>query len=106
MPSEINIEQKIREAMERGDFDNLKGAGKPLELDGYFAMPEDMRMAFAMLRSNEFVPEEVEMLKEIAELKDKIRLSVDAAERELLTVKLNERNLAFAIVLEKYNRKK
>ncbi len=92
--------------MERGDFDNLKGAGKPLELDGYFAMPEDMRMAFAMLRSNEFVPEEVEMLKEIAELKDKIRLSVDAAERELLTVKLNERNLAFAIVLEKYNRKK
>lgn len=106
MPSEINIEQKIREAMERGDFDNLKGAGKPLELDGYFAMPEDMRMAFAMLRSNEFVPEEVEMLKEIAELKDKIRLSVDAAERELLTVKLNERNLAFAIALEKYKRKK
>ena len=27
------IDRQIREAMERGEFDNLPGAGKPLELD-------------------------------------------------------------------------
>lgn len=27
------VDRQIREAMERGEFDNLPGAGKPLELD-------------------------------------------------------------------------
>jgi hypothetical protein len=30
MPYESWVERQIREAMERGDFDNLPGAGKPL----------------------------------------------------------------------------
>lgn len=57
--------------MARGEFDNLKGRGKPLDLNAYFNTPEDLRMAFAMLKSNDFVPEEVEMLNEIAKLKRK-----------------------------------
>ena len=32
--SESLAERAIREAMERGDFDNLPGAGKPLDLRG------------------------------------------------------------------------
>lgn len=67
MSIESSIEQQIRAAIERGDFDNLAGKGRPLDLDAYFNTPEDMRMAFAMLKSNDFVPEEVEILKEIAE---------------------------------------
>jgi len=36
-------EEKIREAMERGEFDDLPGSGKPLQgLDSYFATPEDI----------------------------------------------------------------
>lgn len=31
--------------MEQGVFDNLPGAGKPLDLEEYFAIPEEMRMA-------------------------------------------------------------
>ncbi len=33
MQFESWIDRQIREAMERGEFDNLTGAGKPLELD-------------------------------------------------------------------------
>ncbi len=33
MQFESWIDRQIREAMERGEFDNLPGAGKPLELD-------------------------------------------------------------------------
>ena len=59
MSIESAIEQKIKEAMGRGEFDNLSGKGKPLNLDAYFNTPEDLRMAFSILKSNDFVPEEV-----------------------------------------------
>ena len=73
MSIESSIEARIRDAISRGEFDNLPGKGKRLDLDAYFATPEDMRMAFEMPKSNEFVPEEVEMLKEIARLKNALR---------------------------------
>ena len=56
MSIESAIEQKIREAMARGEFDNLAGSGKPLDLDAYFNTPEDLRMAFSMLKSNDLYP--------------------------------------------------
>jgi hypothetical protein len=106
MSIESSIEQRIREAIDRGDFDNLKGKGKPLDLDSYFAMPEEIRMAFAMLKSNDFVPEEVEMMKEIERLKDEISSSADSDQKERLSARLREKHLALTIALEKYRRKK
>jgi hypothetical protein len=58
MPTELNIEKQIPGAVERGEFDDLPGTGKRLDLDAYFATPEDMRMADALLRSNDYLPEE------------------------------------------------
>jgi hypothetical protein len=55
MSIESAIEQKIREAMARGEFDNLPGKGKPLDLEAYFNTPEDLRMAYSILKSNDFV---------------------------------------------------
>ena len=71
MTRPLSIEEQIRRAIEAGDFDNLEGKGKPIDLSGYFAAPEDVRMGYAMLKSNNFVPEEVELLKEIGRLKAK-----------------------------------
>jgi len=106
MSIESSIEQRIREAIERGDFDDLKGKGKPLDLDAYFAMPEDMRMAFAMLKSNDFIPDEVEKLKEIARLKEAISACADDAEKAVLTKKLNEMSLSLTLLLESRKRKR
>ena len=39
-------EQKIREAQERGEFDDLPGKGKPLDLEDLSGVPEEMRMAY------------------------------------------------------------
>ena len=36
-----NADEKIKEAIAKGDFDNLPGKGEPLDLDAYFATPED-----------------------------------------------------------------
>lgn len=105
MSIESAIEQKIREAMARGEFDNLAGSGKPLDLDAYFNTPEDLRMAYSMLKSNNFVPEEVEIFKEIAELSEKISSCTDDTEVATLTAKLNERKLVLRLLLDSRRRK-
>ena len=104
MSIESAIEEKIREAMERGEFENLRGKGKPLDLDAYFNTPEDLRMAYSILKSNEFVPEEVELFKEIAELREKLNAAVDETEKVRLTSKLNERQLALRLILDRRRR--
>lgn len=106
MSVESAIEQKIKEAMARGEFDNLPGAGKPIDLDAYFNTPEDLRMAFAMLKSNEFVPEEVEIFKEIAELDEKLKTSSDEGERAKLASRREERRLKLMLLLDARRRRR
>src|SRR5688572_13586627 len=105
MSIESAIEQKIREAMARGEFDNLAGSGKPLDLEAYFSTPEDLRMAYSMLKSNDFVPEEVEILKEIAAVKEKIDTTGDEAERIVLRKRIEERSLVLSLLLDKRKRR-
>ncbi len=59
------VEQRIQEGIEQGLFENLAGAGKPLNLDEDAFVPEDMRMAFRLLRSNGLAPLWVQLNKEI-----------------------------------------
>jgi hypothetical protein len=62
------VEQKLLEAVSRGELDNLPGAGRPLDLDDDALIPEDLRVAYRILKNAGFVPPEVETLNEIAEL--------------------------------------
>jgi Domain of unknown function (DUF1992) len=62
------VEQKLLEAVSRGEFDDLPGAGRPLDLDDDALVPEDLRLAYRMLKNAGFVPPEVEALNEIAAL--------------------------------------
>lgn len=91
--------------MDAGEFDNLEGAGKPLSLDDYFNTPEDLRMGYSVLKSARIVPEEVDRLKEIGELKARIKSTSDETEKKKLTKILNERTLAFDILLERKKRR-
>lgn len=61
-------EKRIAEAVSRGDFDDLPGAGRPLELGDDSLIPEDLRLAYRILKNAGFVPPEVEAINEIAEL--------------------------------------
>lgn len=60
------IDRQIREAMERGEFDNLPGAGKPLELDP----SEDWWIKATMARENlsEVLPGPLALRREVAEI--------------------------------------
>jgi hypothetical protein len=100
------IEEQIRNAVEAGEFDNLKGAGRPINLDDYFSTPEDLRMGYSVLKSSKFVPEEVERLKEIGELKEKVKNSPEGPEKTKLNKILQEKQLAFTLLLERNKRRK
>ena len=104
MSIESAIERQIKEAMARGEFDNLSGKGKPLDLEAYFNTPEDLRMAYSILKSNDFVPEEVEIMKEISSLKDRLGTTADESERAALRKKLEERSLALSLLLDRRRR--
>lgn len=66
MPFSRVAESRIREAIENGEFENLPGSGKPLNLEEYFSTPEDLRMAFSILKNANCAPAEVELLKEVS----------------------------------------
>lgn len=58
------VEQRIEEAREEGKFDNLKGVGKPLQLDENI-WAGDKAMAYHLLKSNDVAPQELERGREI-----------------------------------------
>lgn len=70
-------EQRIREAQEQGAFENLPGSGKPLQLEDESHIPEDLRMAYKVLRNAGFLPPEVAERKEIDTLLDLLERGTD-----------------------------
>ena len=80
-------EQRIREAQEAGAFDNLPGKGKPLALEDVSSVPEELRMAYHILRNAHVLPPEAELLKEIHTLEELLKYIEDQEERRA-TVKV------------------
>lgn len=74
------VERKIAEAIARGEFDNLPGAGKPLDLDDDPLVPEELRIANRILRNAGFVPPELAQLAQVNQLIARIERSEIAAD--------------------------
>lgn len=75
------VEQRIAQAAADGAFDDLPGAGKPLELDDDRMIPEDLRVAYRVLKNAGYIPPEIEQRREIAGLATLMRRATDDAER-------------------------
>jgi hypothetical protein len=86
---DLIAERKIAEALARGEFDNLPGEGRPLELDDDALIPEELRAAYRILKNAGFVPPEVQALNDIATLERFVnQQEVDAAARAKAVRKL------------------
>lgn len=81
-------EQRIQEAQRNGKFDNLAGKGKPLEIEDYSHLPEDLRMAYHVLKNARVLPPEAELMKDIHILEDLLKYVEDERERKSLTKSL------------------
>ena len=100
MFSEKLIEEKIREAMEKGEFDNLPGKGKPLDLDAYFATPADLRLGYSVLKSAGCLPIEVELQNEIESLKARLSACDDERERQALRKEIEGKALKLNLLMD------
>jgi hypothetical protein len=83
------IERKIREAQQRGEFENLPGKGKPLELEDDRNIPEDLRLAYKVLKNADCIPPEVQLRKEIRQMKDMLDSIPDEKEKYLQIRRIN-----------------
>ncbi|MCG3143940.1 MAG: hypothetical protein HONDAALG_01318 [Gammaproteobacteria bacterium] len=72
-------EQRILEAIGRGEFDGLPGSGRPLDLDEDMTVPEELRVAYRILKNAGFLPREVEMRREIHDVRELIRATAGEA---------------------------
>jgi len=99
------VESVIQEAMARGEFDDLPGRGKPIDLTEYFNTPEDVRVAQSMLKNAGMVPVEIELLQEIAALKEMLYALIDENEKDKKRKLLEEKQLQFNLLLERRKRR-
>ena len=77
-------EQRILEAQRKGEFDNLPGKGKPLELEDLSWVPEELRIGYHVLKNAHVLPPEAELLKDIHTLEDLLKHVEDEGERRAL----------------------
>lgn len=106
MSFERLVENKIREAMAKGEFDNLPGRGRPLDLDAYFNTPEELRLGFALLKSAGFVPPEVELQREIESLQAEHDQSADPARQAVLRGEIEAKRLKLKLLNDSRQRRR
>lgn len=95
------VEAIIREAMERGDFDNLPGKGKPIDLSAYFDTPEEVRMVYSLLKNAGMTPREVDLLREIAELKQILAAVRDEPKKQEIQKQIRRKQVGFNLMMER-----
>ena len=83
------VERKITEALKNGEFDNLPGKGKPLALHDEVRIPEDLRLAYKILKNADCLPPELAEKKEIRQMEDMLSNIPDEKERYRLIKKIN-----------------
>jgi hypothetical protein len=106
MSIEKFVEDQIKKAMADGEFDNLSGKGKPIDLDAYFQTPEHLRICYSILKNSSFVPEEIQMLKEIEALREQLASCSDEAQKNRLSKTIGEKVLSFNLTMERQKRNK
>jgi len=82
-------EERIREAIEHGEFDDLPGRGKPLKLEDDSHLPADLRLAYKILKNANCLPPELELRREIRTTEQLLSGIEDTQEKYKQMKKLN-----------------
>ena len=97
-------EQRIQDAEKEGAFDNLPGKGRPLDLESDAAVPEELRMAYTVLRNAGYVPPEVADRRELDDLLDLLERCPEEREKvsqmrrlEALVFRLNRQGRSLVL---------
>lgn len=95
----------VKKVEKTGELERSELFGKPFELDpAYERTPDDVRMAHKVLKNAGYVPPEVEAMRRIAELRERLRTADDSAEAQRLRKELAEQQQKLAVRLERRRR--
>ncbi|WP_054636738.1 DUF1992 domain-containing protein [Thalassobacillus sp. C254] len=88
-------EERIKASIEKGEFSNLRGAGKPLVIENDSMIPDELRMGYKIMKNAGFLPEELQLKKEMITLKELLSCCDDENEQTELKEKLSQKALRF-----------
>ena len=95
------IAQSLQESLANGELRSAPSFGKPMVPDvGWEQTPEALRLPFKMLKDSGFLPPEVLLFHEVAELQKQLATVDDAAQRHALHVRISQLRQHLAIRLE------
>jgi hypothetical protein len=95
------VEGVIKDAIARGDFDNLPNKGKPLDLSEWQKTPQHLRMSYSILKNAGITPVEIHTKKELTSLRQMIQDEPDEARKDRLIKKMNLSAITDAVRMEK-----
>jgi len=97
----IVSEDRIKKAYKDGEFENLPGLGKPMQIEDLSGIPEDLRMAYKMLKNAGYTQDESQLRQEMMTIESLIKKCDDSSEKKDLQKKLNEKLLRFNQLMSK-----
>ena len=83
------VEERIRKAQKKGEFENLDGSGKPLNLLDDQTVAEELRLAYKILKNADCLPPEIELKKEIQQTEELLSGMGETAAKHRTLKKLN-----------------
>jgi succinate dehydrogenase/fumarate reductase flavoprotein subunit len=97
----IISEERIKKGYKEGEFENLPGFGKPLPHDELSHVPDDLRMAYRMMKNAGYTEEDNALKQEMSTIEDLIKKCEDPAEKKELQKQLNQKLLQFNSIMSK-----
>jgi len=82
-------EKRIQDALDRGEFDDLPGQGEPLVFEDDRGVPEDLRLAYKILKNANCLPPELMLRKEIIATEELMASLTDERDKLRAIKKLN-----------------
>ncbi|KKI89089.1 hypothetical protein WQ54_28105 [Bacillus sp. SA1-12] len=97
----IIAEDKIRKAIEEGEFDHLPGQGKPLKLEDLSHIPEDLRVAYKVLKNSKMLNDVDRLKEELMRIEDLLAACDNSDYKQILSNKKHEKQLKLEAILNK-----
>lgn len=95
----IIAEEKIKQAINDGDFNDLPGAGKPLQLEDLGHIPEELRQAYRMMKNAGMVSDEKQLKKEVLTL-EQLAAVCSGDEKAEVEQKLTEKKVMLQQIMK------